>query len=139
MKRRILVATLLMIAAWRGAAASDRLFEQLGGQPGIATIASNALDLYFTDPRLASSFDNINRDYLQPRFTAYLCRVAGGPCTYKGHSMKRAHKGLAITQANFNAVVEDLETAMDRAGVPYHVQNRFLARLAPMERDIVNR
>jgi hemoglobin len=139
MKRRILVAALLMIAAWRSTEATDRLFEQLGGQPGIAKIASNALDLYFTDPRLATSFDNINRAYLQPRFTAYLCRIAGGPCIYKGHSMRRAHKGLTITEANFNAVVEDLETAMDRAGVPYHVQNRFLARLAPLERDIVNR
>jgi len=137
MMRRIVIATLFMIATSRGTGATDRLFEQLGGQPGIAKIASNALDLYFTDPRLANDFDNINRDFLQPRFTAYLCRIAGGPCIYKGHSMKRSHKGLAITQARFNAVVEDLQTAMDRAGVPFHVQNRFLARLAPLERDIV--
>jgi hemoglobin len=137
--RRIFIVALFMIAAWRGTNATDPLFEQLGGQPGIAKIASNALDLYFTDPRLANDFDNINRDFLQPRFTAYLCRIAGGPCIYKGHSMKRSHKGLAITQARFNAVVEDLQTAMDRAGVPYHVQNRFLARLAPLERDIVTR
>jgi len=136
---RLLLATLLMIVAWRGTDATDLLFEQLGGQPGIAKIASNALDLYFTDPRLAADFSNINRAFLQPRFTAYLCRIAGGPCIYKGHSMKRSHKGLAITQARFNAVVEDMQTAMDRANVPFHVQNRFLARLAPLERDIVTR
>jgi len=119
--------------------AEDPLFAQLGGEPGIARIANAALDLYFTDPRIAGDFDNINRAFLQPRFTAYLCRVAGGPCIYKGHSMKRSHKGLGITQSHFNAVVEDLETAMDGQGVPYHVQNKFLARLAPMERDIVTR
>jgi len=136
---RVVFAAVLFLGAYGSARATDSLFEQLGGEPGIARIASNALDIYFTDPRVSGDFDNINRDFLQPRFTAYLCRIAGGPCIYKGHSMKRAHKGLAINQAHFNAVVEDLETAMDRAGVPYHVQNRFLARLAPLERDIVTR
>lgn len=129
-------------ALWLAGAAApmgDPLFGALGGSPGIAKIASKALDLYFTDPRLKDDFDNINRDFLQPRFTAFLCRVAGGPCIYKGHTMKRAHKGLAITEARFNAVVEDLQTAMDESGVPFHTQNRFLARLAPMERDIVTR
>jgi hemoglobin len=139
MMRVFFAAVLFGLAVCGGARATDSLFEQLGGEPGIARIASNALDIYFTDPRVSGDFGNINRDFLQPRFTAYLCRVAGGPCIYKGHSMKRAHKGLAINQAHFNAVVEDLETAMDRAGVPYHVQNRFLARLAPLERDIVTR
>jgi hemoglobin len=137
---RALVRALLLLALFPGnARAADALFTDLGGQPGIDRIASNALDLYFTDPRLAHDFDNINRAFLQPRFTAYLCKIAGGPCVYKGHSMKASHKGLAINEARFNAVVEDLQIAMDRAGVPFRAQNRFLARLAPMERDIVTR
>jgi len=131
-------AAVLLITC-QAATAADPLFTALGGEAGIDRIASNALDLYFTDPRLAKDFDNINRSFLQPRFAAYLCRIAGGPCIYKGHTMKRSHKELAITETRFNYVVEDLEVAMDRAGVPYHVQNRFLARLAPLERDIVTR
>jgi hemoglobin len=136
---RALVRALLLLAVFPGDARADTLFADLGGQPGIARITSNALDLYYTDPRLSQDFDNINRAFIQPRFTAYLCRVAGGPCIYKGHSMKAAHKGLAINEARFNAVVEDLQKAMDRAGVPFRLQNRLLARLAPMERDIVTR
>jgi hemoglobin len=137
---RALIQALILLALFpSNASADDALYRDLGGQPGITRIASNALDLYFTDPRLAHDFDNINREFLEPRFAAYLCRVAGGPCVYKGHSMKAAHKGLAIDEARFNAVVEDLEAAMDKAGVPFRVQNRFLARLAPMEHDIVTR
>ena len=140
MSLRALTRALLLLALFSGtAAADDALFSELGGQTGIARISSNALDLYFSDPRLARDFDNINRAFLQPRFTAYLCRVAGGPCIYKGHSMLAAHKGLAINEARFNAVVEDLQTAMDKAGVPFRIQNRLLARLAPMEHDIVTR
>jgi hemoglobin len=140
MLMRALIRALLLLALFPGNAhALDTLFNDLGGQPGIEKIASNALDLYFTDPRLSHDFDNINRAFLQPRFTAYLCKVAGGPCVYKGHSMKAAHKGLAIDEARFNAVVEDMQIGMDRAGVPFRLQNRFLARLAPMEHDIVTR
>jgi hemoglobin len=139
MRPSLLFAAILLLLTSHSTFAADQLFTDLGGEPGIAKISSNALDLYFSDPRLAHDFDNINRQFLQPRFTAYLCRIAGGPCIYKGHSMKRSHKALAITEARFNVVVEDLQLAMDRAGVPFHVQNRFLARLAPLERDIVTR
>ena len=41
------------------------------------------------------------------------CQVAGGPCRYTGHSMEATHKGLHLTNANFNALVEDLQSAMD--------------------------
>ncbi len=36
-------------------------------------------------------------------------------------------------------MVEDLQKAMDKEGVPFATQNRFLARLAPMEHDIATK
>ena len=51
--------------------------------------------------------------------------------------MKQAHAGLHITRAAFNALVEDLQAAMDENKVPYAAQNRLLAKLAPMSHDIV--
>jgi len=42
-----------------------------------------------------------------------------------------------VTRAKFNAVAEDLQTAMERTGLPYWTQNRLMALLAPMQRDIV--
>ncbi len=53
--------------------------------------------------------------------------------------MHAAHKGLHLATFDFNALVEDLQIAMDRADVPYWTQNRLLAILAPMYRDIVTR
>jgi hemoglobin len=41
--------------------------------------------------------------------------------------------------ADFNALVEDLQLAMDDSEIPFATQNRLLAILAPMERDIVNK
>jgi hemoglobin len=53
--------------------------------------------------------------------------------------MTAAHKGLHLNNADFNAVVEDLQAAMDKVGLPFATQNRFLARLAPMQHQVVSR
>jgi hemoglobin len=137
---RILLLVCFLAGAGTGRAwAEPTLYAQLGGHDGLWRIVDRALTLYFTDPRLHDDFDNINRDWLQPRFFAYFCKVADGPCVYKGRSMAASHKGLHIDQARFNAVVEDLQRAMDDNFVPFRMQNRLLARLAPMERAIVTR
>ncbi len=46
-------------------------------------------------------------------------------------------QGLNITTAQFNALAEDLQTVLDKYNVPYRQQNRILALLAPLKRDVV--
>ncbi len=121
------------------AVAEDELFDRLGGEPGIARIVSLSTRNFLADDRIRAEFDNINMDRLQTMLTTHLCVVAGGTCTYRGRPMADAHRGLAIDRAKFNAVAEDLQAAMEEVGVPYRIQNRLLARLAPMQRDIVTR
>ena len=50
--------------------------------------------------------------------------------------MVAAHKGLGIERSAFNALVEDLQLAMDARKIPFRAQNRLLAKLAPMHREI---
>ena len=68
-----------------------------------------------------------------------LCHITGGGCDYRGQDMAKAHRGLHLRTAQFNAMAEDLQTAMDRLGVASSTQNRLVALLAPMHRDIVSR
>ena len=65
-------------------------------------------------------------------------RISGGGCVYTGLSMKQAHQDIDVARSDFNALVEALQAAMDAQGVPFATQNRLLARLAPLHRDIVN-
>ena len=53
--------------------------------------------------------------------------------------MEESHKGLALTPSDFNALVENLQAAMTVEGVPIPVQNRLLARLAPMRGQVIER
>jgi len=43
-----------------------------------------------------------------------------------------------IGRANLDALVEVLQQAMDAQVIPFNAQNKLLAQLAPMHRDIVN-
>lgn len=51
--------------------------------------------------------------------------------------MKAAHADLNLAPRHFNALVEDLQDAMDAEHVSFWTQNRLLALLAPMHRDVV--
>jgi hemoglobin len=51
--------------------------------------------------------------------------------------MKTTHKGMKITTADFNALVEDLVKALDTFNVPKQEKDELIAILAPMKKDIV--
>ncbi len=132
-----IVALSLLVLATSPAFAQDTLFADMGGQAGIDRIVDASVENYLADPRISKIFDESNMDRVRAQYKVQFCQIAGGPCEYKGHGMAEAHKGLRLTNANFNAVVEDLQAAMDKVGIPFAVQNRFLARLAPMQRQVV--
>jgi hemoglobin len=137
MKKSFVFAVFMLCAA--PAFADDTLFADMGGQPGIDRIADASVDAYLADDRIKGIFAESNMDRIRAQFKVQFCQVAGGPCKYEGHDMTEAHKGLHLTNANFNAVVEDLQLAMDKVGISFAVQNRFLARLAPMQHQVVTK
>jgi hemoglobin len=139
------VAPLLLAAAIAGAcsgpaaaqpAADD--FARFGGQPGLAALMDDFMQRLLDDPRTAPFFKPVNQAHVKAQLAAQFCMLLGGPCRYEGADMKAAHQDLEIRRADFNALVEALQQAMDARGVPFAAQNRLLAKLAPMHRDIVN-
>jgi hemoglobin len=134
--QKILILVAFILGA-TPAFAQDTLFADMGGQSGIDRIVDASVDNYLKDDRINTIFDESNMERLRAEFKVQFCQVAGGPCVYTGHDMTAAHKGLHLTNADFNAVVEDLQAAMESCGLPFRVQNRFLARLAPMQHQVV--
>jgi hemoglobin len=53
--------------------------------------------------------------------------------------MRTAHVKLNINNAEFNALAEDLYISLGQAGVPYRLQNKLMALLAPMQHEIVKK
>ena len=123
----------------RGLAVCDSLYRALGGKHNIARFSAEFVDIAVKDERIKASFANASLGRIKHMLAAQICAISGGPVVYKGHSMKQAHEKLGLRNADFNAGVEDLQTAMDHAGVPFYTQNKLLALLAPMQRDIVSK
>ena len=117
----------------------DSLYADMGGQAGIDKLVDVSVDNYLTDSRIKAIFDESNMDRIRLELKDQFCQIADGPCVYKGHNMTVTHKGLHLTNADFNALVEDLQAAMDSCAIPFATQNRFLARLAPYQHEVVTR
>lgn len=117
----------------------DRLFEAFHGQEGISRIVDRTIDGAVKDPRTADIFKATDLRRLRRTLKEQLCYVLGGPCDYTGRNMKQAHKDQGLQQTDFNILVEHLQAAMRAEGVTYRDQNKLLAKLAPMEPDVVER
>jgi hemoglobin len=115
----------------------DALFRALGGQPGIDRIVDDFVPRLAADPHMGEFFRTARQDHLKQMLSQKFCVVAGGPCVYTGKTMAEAHHDMDISRADFNALVEVLQASMDAQGVPFATQNRLLARLAPLHREIV--
>jgi hemoglobin len=120
-------------------AGAGTLYDDLGAREGLTKIVNVAIDLSLEDPRIKDTFDNTNIVRLKRLLVDQLCVLSGGPCTYEGRDMAESHASKHLTNAHFNALVEDLQIAMDQANVSFATQNKLLAILAPMQRDVVTK
>jgi hemoglobin len=120
-------------------ARSSALYEALGKTQGIATIVDDLLVLVLRDTRINAAFNDVDMARLETKLVEQLCELAGGPCHYSGKDMQLIHQDLAITTAHFNILTEHLQQAMEQNRVPSRMQNKLIAKLAPMQREIVTK
>ena len=118
-------------------AADDALFQ--GKLGGIAALVDGYLEICANDSRVGPVFADSDIPHLREKLAEQICVLSGGPCEYTGDPMDVVHGGLNITEAQFNAGVENLQEAMARLNFPEATQNRLLARLAPLRREIIYR
>lgn len=116
----------------------DQLYRDLGEQSGIEQIVDGLLDNIARDDRIFDVFKDTKIEHLRAMLIQQFCHLSGGPCEYTGVSMEKSHGGLHITEAQFNALVEDLILAMEREHIAVSAQNRLLALLAPMRSQIIH-
>jgi len=133
------LAVVLIIGSLGGAAApaADSLFSAMGGESVLKTAVDRFADLVEADNRINFTFAETDIPKFKQLLYEQLCELSGGPCRYTGRDMHTAHEKLKITTAEFNALAEDLYLALGKAGVAYRQQNRLMALLAPMKRQIV--
>lgn len=110
----------------------------------IASVVDGFVANVAGDARISKHFSRVASDTVamlqfKQKLVEQICQGTGVPCTYTGLDMKAAHKGMGLTNADFDALVEDLVRALDAAGVPQKEKDDLPAMLGPMRSDIVTK
>lgn len=115
------------------------LYDRLGGKPAIQAVVDDFIGNVAADQRINGFFANTSIPRLNSMLVSQICEASGGPCKYTGRDMKSAHTGMGVTDAHFNALVEDMVKSLNKFNVPEKEKNELLAALASMKGDIVGR
>lgn len=135
----LVLLSALLVAGYAPVRAEKPLYERLGGARAIHVIVDDFVGRVTSDPRVKRFFEGSNLPLVREQVTQFLCQASGGPCTYLGADMKTAHVGLGISNADFDAVAEDLVASLDKFNVAARDKDELLAILGRMRVDIVEK
>ena len=148
MFNKIRVPLLSLMLAMAGTsiaiAKNSTLYERLGGKKSIAAVVNEFVGRVAADNRIngffaATAGDPTRLASFKGKLVDQICQASGGPCKYKGKTMKVAHAGMGVSGADFGALVEDLVGALDKFKVAAADKNALLGVLGPMQSDIVEK
>lgn len=115
------------------------MLEAFHGHEGISRIVDDLVEQVQKDQRISEIFKASDFVRLRRTLKEQFCYILNGDCDYTGRDMVKVHEDHGVVASEFNALVELLQDAMDREGVAFGAQNKFLGKLAPMKREVVVR
>jgi len=118
------------------------LFDRIGGQEVIDQVAADFIirlgaDKRITNPKVKARMDRVEPREMRLQMASVLCDAADGPCVYEGRDMREVHRGMGISDHDFDAAMEDLAAALEAARVPAQERDELTAILGDMRGDIV--
>jgi hemoglobin len=116
------------------------LYDQIGGEAAV----TKAVDLFYKkvmgDPLLRPFFEGMDMQRQKHMQKAFLTAAFGGPNTYSGRGMRRAHEHLVrqgVGDAHFDAVVEHLISTLAELGISKALQDWARAIASSMRKDVL--
>jgi hemoglobin len=124
-------------------AAGIPLWSRLGGEPAVKVVVHDFVALATSDPQVDFTrggkyvLDAPAVANLEKRLVELISAVSGGPLSYEGQALRPAHQGMAITDAQFDALARDLGTVLRKYNVPRKEADELLAIVASTRKDVV--
>ncbi|HKP84514.1 MAG TPA: group 1 truncated hemoglobin [Blastocatellia bacterium] len=151
MKKKLSVCLVLALVALTAPVGLNRiasaqengsLYKRLGGYDALAAVTDDFIKALATDKKLGRFFvgasDN-TKAKIRQLVLDQLCAATGGPCVYIGRDMKTTHKGLGITEEDWNIAVEHLVRTLNTYKVPEKEQKELAGALTKLKADIVEK
>lgn len=140
----ILLATLFLVACSSEAPETSvsverSLYERIGGKQKVLAITEDIWNNHAKNPIVKDRFAASDPVYVKKRvFEIFAAATGATDVEYKGMDMKTAHKGMNISEMEFNAVVDDVLAACEMHKVAQRERDEVLAILWSVRKDIVN-
>src|SRR3954466_2602657 len=119
------------------------LYDRLGGVYNIAVVVADLIDRVMVDarlnanPRVGEAHHRVSAAGFKFLVTEMVCWAAGGPQQYSGRSMGDSHRDLMITEAEWQAFMDDVQQALDRFAVPQPEQQELIAIVESTKEAII--
>jgi len=116
------------------------LYERLGGYDAIAAVADTLLPRLENDTQLGRFWANRGNDGIareKQLLIDYLCSNAGGPMLYTGRDMLTSHRGMGITESDWQIFIGHIKATLAEFQVPQQEQADVLAFIDSTRADIV--
>jgi hemoglobin len=116
------------------------LYERLGGYNALAAFADDLLPRLQADPQLGRFWAHRGEDGVKREkqlLIDFLCSSAGGPVYYRGRDMLLCHRGMRISEGDWNVFLGHAGAALAKLQVPEPVQRDVVAFVLSLKQDIV--
>jgi len=116
------------------------LYERLGGYDAISAVVNDLLPRLESDSRLGRFWehrgeDGINRE--KQLLIDFLCANAGGPLLYTGRDNKTSHRGMGISDSDWEKFIAHLNATLDNFQLPAQERSDVIAFIESTRADIV--
>lgn len=118
------------------------LYQRVGGYDALAAVVDDFIGRLVADKRFEKFFVGHSEDSLKrirQHILDQFCAATGGPCIYNGRDMKTSHKGLGITEADWDTAAKHLAATLDKFKVPEKEKNEILTFVTSLKKDIVEK
>lgn len=115
--------------------AETSLYDRLGGKSGVADVVDEFVELASADPAVNFTRAGTQREWattpenvahLKTQLVNFIGSLTGGPELYEGRDMFTAHQGMRISNAEFDALVNDLIAALSKFDVKSAEQGELI-------------
>lgn len=148
MRTRVCLSLVCLLAGVPAAFPQEKpsrtLYERLGGAYPIAAVVDDFVDRLLVNdtlnanPAINEARDRVPKAGLKFHVATLVCQVTGGPCQYTGRSMKVSHAHLSINEKQWQAMLADFRTTLDKFKVPAAEQGELVAIVESTKPDIVS-
>lgn len=113
------------------------LYVRLGGAPAISAVVDDFVARCAVDRRINAKFARSDVPRLKTMLVDQVSEATGGLATYRGRTMKDAHRGMKVTAGEFDALVANLVATLNQFKVGTGEQQELLGILGSLRGDIV--